>query len=73
MRIDDLRDAVRSLEARMDQRFAAMDQRFAAIDQRFLGLEVRLDSMTKLMWGVLITVVTCTMATIGGIIASVVR
>jgi hypothetical protein len=52
MRIDDVRDALVSLEQRldrrlesfeqrMDQRFAMIDQRFIGIDQRFIGIEQR--------------------------------
>ena len=52
MRIDDVREALASLETRMDrrfeqleqrmdQRFAAVDLRFGSIDHRFLGMDQR--------------------------------
>ena len=56
MRIDDVRDALASLETRMDRRFEQLeqrfgqlehrlDQRFAAVDLRFVGMDKRLDSI----------------------------
>jgi len=56
MRINDVREAIVSLETRMDrrfeqleqrldQRFSGIDQRFASIDQRFIGIDQRLDGI----------------------------
>lgn len=108
MQLDDVRDAVRSLEARVDrfearmderfstmdqrfsnmdqrfsameqrfstidQRFSAIDQRFVGVDQRFVGIETRLDTMNKMMWALLIGIATSVIATLGGIIAALVR
>jgi uncharacterized coiled-coil protein SlyX len=80
MRIDDVREAVASLETRIDQRFAGIDQRFAAIDQRFatldqrfVGLDGRLDQMNKLLWGVLVMVATGAVATVAGIVAALIQ
>ena len=70
MRIDDVREAVASLETRMDQRFAGIDQRFATMDQRFVGLDGRLDQMNKLLWGLLVMVATGAVATVTGIVAA---
>jgi len=58
MRVDDVRDAVRSLEARLDRRFDGVDRRFDQIDQRFLiveqrfvAIELRLTGLdNKFMW-----------------------
>jgi len=41
----DIRDAVRSLEHRVDARFEAIDRRFEAIDRRFDTVDRRLDSL----------------------------
>jgi uncharacterized coiled-coil protein SlyX len=84
MRIDDVREAVASLEARMDrrldqldqrfasidQRFAGIDQRFITMDQRFVGLDSRLDQMNRLLWGVLVMVATGAVATVAGIVTA---
>ena len=46
---DGIRDAIVSLEQRVDRRFELLEQRldqqFAAIDQRFLGLDRRIDGL----------------------------
>ncbi len=39
--IDGIRQAIVSLEERMDRRFAAIDQRFTAIDERFAAIDRR--------------------------------
>ena len=41
----EIRDAVRSLEHRVDARFEAIDRRFEAIDRRFDTVDRRLDSL----------------------------
>lgn len=80
MRIDDVREAVASLEERidrrlehfeqrMDQRFAAIDQRFALIDQRFLAIDDRLGGMSKLLWALLIAII----GGMGGVIAAILQ
>ena len=84
MRIDDVREAVSrlevrigSLEERFDRRFEQLeqrlDQRFVAIDLRFGGIDNRLESMNKLLWGVLITTTGGAISVIAGIVASVFR
>ena len=84
MRIDDVRDAVASLEARMDrrleqleqrmdQRFASVDSRFAVMDQRFLGIDGRLDTMNKLLWSLIIAVATGAIGIIAGVVAALVQ
>jgi hypothetical protein len=73
VRTDDVREAVRAVEARIDRLELRLDQRFAGVDQRFLGIETRLDSMTRMLWALLIAVVTTALATLGGIITAVMR
>jgi predicted nucleic acid-binding Zn-ribbon protein len=84
MRIDDVREAVSRLEARIgsleerfDRRFEQLeqrlDQRFVAIDLRFGGIDNRLESMNKLLWGVLITTTGGAISVIAGIVAAVFR
>ena len=43
--INGVREAVSSLERRMDARFEAIDRRFEAIDRRFEAIDLRLDAM----------------------------
>ena len=76
MRISDIREAIVSLEARMDlrfeqidqrfalidQRFVAIDQRFVSIDQRFTGIDDRLDRLSSMVWSVLVAVVSGTIS-----------
>jgi hypothetical protein len=73
VRTDDVREAVRAVEVRIDRLETRLDQRFAGIDQRFLGIETRLDSMNRMMWGLLIAVLTSAVATLGGIVTAVIR
>lgn len=40
--VDGIREALVSLEARMDRRFEAVDRRFESIDHRFESIEQRL-------------------------------
>jgi len=41
----EIRDAVRSLEHRVDARFDAVDRRFEAVDRRFDTVDRRLDTL----------------------------
>ena len=43
--IDGVREALVSLEARIDRRFEAIDRRFEAIEQRLAGLELRVGKL----------------------------
>jgi len=47
--LNDLREAVSSLEARMDRRFEAVDRRFEAIDRRFEAIDQRLEGLDAKM------------------------
>jgi ABC-type phosphate transport system auxiliary subunit len=83
--IDGIRQAIASLEqridhrltafeTRMDQRCAAIDQRFGSIDQRFAGVEGRLDHLAGEMsrqfrWTIGIQTTTCAV-TIGTILTA---
>ena len=51
MRIDDVREALGSLEARMDRRFDGVERRFDLIDQRFVLIEQRFTTIdNRFMW-----------------------
>ena len=41
----EVRDAVRSLEHRIDARFESLDRRFVSIDRRFENVERRFDTL----------------------------
>ena len=43
--MDGMRDALTSLEARMDRRFEAIDRRFEAIDRRFETIDRRFETI----------------------------
>jgi hypothetical protein len=43
----EIRDAVRSLEHRMDSRFEAVDRRFESIDRRFDVVDRRIDALDE--------------------------
>jgi uncharacterized coiled-coil protein SlyX len=45
--VNGLRDALASLEARMDRRFEAMDRRFEAIDRRFEAIDRRFELIDR--------------------------
>ena len=71
--MEGIRDAILSLERRMDQRFAAVDQRFAAIDQRFAGIDQRLnvldDKLSRYFTWLVGLQVTTLVAVVGALIA----
>ncbi len=87
MRIDDVRAAVASLEARMDrrfeqleqrldQRFAAIDQRFTAIDQRFALIDQRflaIDGRLDGMSKLLWALLIAIIGGMGGVIAAILQ
>ena len=87
MRIDDVRDALVSLEQRIDRRLESfeqrmdaferrMDQRFAMIDQRFAGIDQRLDSIDARfgrIYALLIAMLVAIVGGMGGIIAAILR
>ena len=69
--ISSVREAVASLEARMDRRFEQVDRRFEQIDQRFLGLEGRIEALdSKLsrhfLWlvGIVVTAMAAMLVTV---------
>ena len=71
--VNGIREAMASLEARIDRRLEQfeqrMDQRFGLIEQRFIGIDARLGRMTSLLVGLLIAVI----AGMGGIIAAILQ
>ena len=71
--VNGIREAMTSLEARIDRRLEQfeqrIDQRFALVDQRFLGIDGRLGRMTNLLVGLLIAVI----AGMSGIIAAILQ
>ena len=47
--VNGIREALTSLEARMDRRFEGIDRRFEAIDRRFEAVDQRLESLETKM------------------------
>ena len=47
--INGIRDALVSLEQRMDRRFEGIDRRFDSMDLRFVGIEQRLNALDQKM------------------------
>ena len=45
--LEDVREAVRHLEHRMDVRFEAVDRRFEAVDRRFDTIDRRIDALDE--------------------------
>ena len=54
MRLDDVRDAIKSLDERMDRRFGSVDRRFESIDRRFDSLDRKVDSHFRWLMGVVV-------------------
>ena len=48
--INGIREAIVSLEGRMDRRFEAVDRRFEAVDRRFDIIEHRLTALDQKFW-----------------------
>ena len=82
--VNGLREAIVSLEARMDRRFEQMDQRFdqrfALIDQRFLGVDQRLDNLDakisrQFIWlvGLMVSLMIAVIGGMGGVIAAILQ
>ena len=73
VRIDDVREAVNSLEERMNRRFELleqrMDQRFADVDRRFDGIDARFGRM----YGLLIVMLLAIVGGMSGIIAAILQ
>ena len=71
--VNGIRDAMASLEARIDRRLEQfeqrMEQRFSLVEQHFIGIDSRLGRMTNLLVGLLIAVI----AGMGGIIAAILQ
>jgi uncharacterized coiled-coil protein SlyX len=77
MRIDDVREALSSLEARMDRRFEQLerrlDQRFAGVDIRFAGIDGRLDRMSSQLSNLIVGVAVAAVSGLLGMIAAILR
>jgi hypothetical protein len=71
----DVREAVQSLEHRIDARFEATDRRFEAIDRRFDTVERRIDVLDEKMSRHFVWLaglqVTTLVATVGALVAIV--
>ena len=71
--VNGIREAMASLEARIDRRLEQfeqrMDERFGLVDQRFIGIDGRLGRMTNLLVGLLVAVI----AGMSGIIAAILQ
>jgi hypothetical protein len=50
--INDIREALASLETRMDRRFEAIDRRFDAIDRRFESVDLRFMGIDQRLDGI---------------------
>ena len=76
MRIDDVREALVSLETRMDRRFEQLeqrlDQRLASVDARFLGIDDRLDRITGQLSHLFIGVAVAAIAASLGLLTAIV-
>jgi uncharacterized coiled-coil protein SlyX len=77
VRVDDVRDAVTRLEQRLETFEQRVDRRFdrfeERVDQRFLGVDGRLDSMQKLLWSLVVSVVGGALAILAGIVTALVQ
>jgi len=77
MRIDDVREALSSLEARMDRRFEQLeqrlDQRFAGVDIRFAGIDGRLDRMSSQLSNLIVGVAVAAISGLLGMITAILR
>ena len=77
MRIDDVRRAVVSLEDRVGRFDDRVDRRFDRLelrmDTRFVGVDDRLDSMNKLLWGLIVSVTGGALAVIAGIVTALLQ
>ena len=47
MRLDDVRDAITSLDERLDRRFESIDRRFESVDRRFESIDRRFESVDR--------------------------
>ena len=73
MRIDDVREAVTSLENRMAAFEGRMDQRFISIDNRFVGIDARLDRITNQLFGLMVGVTVAAIGGVLGVVTSLIR
>ena len=75
MRIDDVREAMASLEARFDRRFEhleqRLDQRFASLDQRLGALDAKVGRQFVTLVGLMVTALIAIIGGMGGIISAV--
>jgi len=73
MRIDDVREAVISLEQQVNRRFELLelrlDQRFADVDRRFDGIDARFGRV----YGLLIVMLLAIVGGMSGIIAAILQ
>jgi uncharacterized coiled-coil protein SlyX len=71
-RIDDVRDAIASLERRMEARFASIDTRFEAIDRRFESLERWLTGLDDKMTRGFVWIAGAQVTTLAAVVAALV-
>jgi hypothetical protein len=80
--LDGIREAIGSLESRLDKRLQAfedrMDRRFEQVDQRFEQVDRRLESLDakvsrQFVWlvGLYVTTLVAMIGALGGIIAAI--
>ena len=79
--VNGIRDALKSLEARMDRRFEQIDRRFeqfeTRVDQRFVQVETRIDALDgkvsrQFAWlvGLLVTMLITVTAALFGLVTA---
>ena len=66
-----IRDAIVSLEGRMDRRFAAIDQRFVGIDERLDGLDAKMSRQFVWLVGLIVTMLIAVVGGMSGVIAAI--
>jgi len=70
--IDGVRDALSSLDQRIDRRFDAFDRRLEMIDRRFEGVERRLDAVDEKLSRSFVWLVGVQVTTLAAIVAALV-
>jgi uncharacterized coiled-coil protein SlyX len=66
----DVREAVRSLEQRMDARFEAVDRRFDTVDRRIDGLDEKVSRQFVWLVGLQVTTLVGTVGALAAIVAA---
>ena len=70
--VDGIREALASLEGRMDRRFEAVDRRFEAIDHRFEALEDKMSRQFMWLVGIQVTTLASVLAAFAATVTALV-